>query len=243
MPKEKIFFKFLAFLLLSLAVFLLDKKGWLDFLKRPVEKATNPLKLLVFREKSAWGEVSTSRVQELEREVAELKVNNQNLKEENQACRRLLQAPLPPSFSFLPAKVLALGEDNFLIDKGSDQGLKAGQVVVLENIFLGQVSQVNPQNAWVKTVFNLEIKGRTFSTRAPGLVKEKAGRLFLSEVLQQEALEKEDLVVVFGEENIPRDLILGKIKEVKKEAPEIYQEAELELMVDYDKLEVVFVIL
>lgn len=230
--------------MLALIILFLDKKGFLDFLKRPLGKATNPLKLFVLQKKAQVSkDILEEKLKNLERELAAAKIKNQNLEEENKACRRLLQAPLPPSFKFLPARVAALDADNFLIDKGKDEGIKVGQAVVLENVFLGIIHQVNPQNAWVKTPFGLEIKARTFKTRASGIVKEKAGHLFFTKVLQKEVLEIDDLVITFGEEEIPRDLVLGKIKEVQKQEAEIYQEAELEFLVDYGKLETVFVIL
>lgn len=234
--------RFFFFLLLSLFIFFLDGKGKLDFVKRPIEQITNPLKLFVFQQKTVPSNGSEA-TQSLQRELAELKIKNQNLKEENQACLRLLQAPLSPSLRFLPAKVLAFNGDQFLIDKGKDQKIKEGQVVVLENVFLGQITQVQPRTSWVKTPFALEVNARTFKTKAPGKVKERGGRLFLTQVLQKETLEKEDLVLTFGEESLPRDLVIGKIKEVKKQEAEIYQEAELELVVEYGSLETVFVVL
>lgn len=240
--KQKIFVQFLAFFLLSLLVFFLDKKGFLDFVKRPVEKLTNSVKWVAWQKQTELGDYG-EETEALLRELAALQIENQNLKEENQACRRLLQAPLPPSFHFLPAKVLSFQENRFLIDKGQDNEVKEGQVVVLENVILGIVTLVNPQNAWVKTPSALEIKARTFKTRAPGVVKEKSGHLFLSEVLQKEVLEIDDLVITFGQEEIPRDLVIAKIKEIKKQAAEVYQEAELEPLVDYGKLEVVFIVL
>lgn len=245
MSKNKTLPKFLFFLFLSLFIFFLDKKGRLDFIKRPIEQITNPLKLFVFQKKSLQGYSfeNFEKTQGLEREVASLKIKNKNLEQENKACLRLLQAPLSSSLRFLPAKVLGFNENQFLIDKGKDQKVKEGQVVVLENVLLGVVTQVQPGTSWIKTPFALEIKARTFRTKAQGKVQEKGGHLFFTGVLQKETLEKEDLVVTFGEEAIPRDLVIAKIKEVRKQEAEVYQEAELEMMAEYEKLETVFVIL
>ena len=202
----------------------------------------NPIKLFIFQQKPVPSD-NSEKIQHLERELAELKIKNEGLDEENQACLRLLQAPLSPSLRFLPAKALSFKENQFLIDKGKDQEVKEGQVVVLENVILGQVAQVNPRTSWVKTLLTLELKARTFKTKAPGKVQEKNGHLFLTEVLQKETLEKEDLVVTFGAENIPQDLVIAKIKEIRKQEAEVYQEAELELMIEYQTLGTVFVVL
>lgn len=69
----------------------------------------------------------------------------------------------------------------------------------------------------------------------------------LDNVVLAEGLEKDDLVSTKGDtdENglgFPPDLVVGKIVSVNKKASNLFQSADIRSLVDFNKLETVFVI-
>ena len=69
-------------------------------------------------------------------------------------------------------------------------------------------------------------------------------RLILTGVLQKEKIDVGELVITSGEDEVfPPNLLIGKIKKIEKEERQPYQKAEVEPLIDYDKLETVFLII
>jgi len=257
------FRRFLPLFLLCLLFLGLDSLGWTKPVRGMVEKSTNPLKGGIYHQvqnskfkiqslRSLWQESESlkKKLGELEREKAELKIENSKLKIDNQAMRRLLQAPLPPEWRFLAAGVI--GRTRYLtIDKGRREGVKKGMVVVFENVLVGRVTQVSEKAAKIilpndsESKIEVEIRaGERESGRVRGALVGEDGRLVLTEVLQGERIEVDDLVVTSGGEEIfPPNLLIGKVVKIEKEERQPYQKAEVEPLVDYDRLETVFLII
>lgn len=256
MEKEKILPIFLFFVLLSLVLIFAGNVG----LTRPVQSAfeitTNPLRTGFYR---AWQGVNSSlsalgtlrsgpkRISELEsqvRELESLRVKLRTLEEENSALRKQLEAPLPATFKFLPAKTLA--KTRYLtIDKGEDDGVRQGMIVISEDIFVGKVIKTAAKTSQVLLPSDPDSKipVQTFKTQAHGLVIGEFGtRTVLDKVLQAEVLAVGDLVVTSGEAEYPRNLIVGKIEKIEKAEVQPFQKAKLAPLLDYGKLIDVFVI-
>src|SRR5581483_9392049 len=65
----------------------------------------------------------------------------------------------------------------------------------------------------------------------------------LTKILQSEALDIGDIVLTSGEEDWPARLPLGEVTKVTKHDNELFQEAEVRPLANYDKLQLIFVIL
>lgn len=188
-------------------------------------------------------EETIERVGKIERELESCQYQFQELKKENEDFRRLLQAPLPKRWAFLPAK--ALGKKRHLIiDKGKTDGVKEGMTVVFENYLVGRIVKTSALSSLVLLASDAESK---ISVKTEGgvrgLLEGRFGtRLFLTRVLQKDILGIGELVVTSGEEGYLPDLLIGKIKSKEEESHRPFQEAEVEPILEYDKLENVFIV-
>lgn len=192
------------------------------------------------------------KIEYLEQENALLRIEAEVLKRENEEARRLLQAPLPPEWQFLPTQVLGEKEGILQIGIGLKDKVEEGDVVVIGGqekkrggILIGRVIKVDVFISLVETpkASGAKISAKILPTSEKGIVgylPEKG--LVLDKVLQKASLEKEQMVVTSGEEGYPPNLLIGTIKEVEKNEVEVYQKAILEPLIDYQSLEIVFVV-
>jgi len=255
---KKEFFWFLLLGFLSLLMFYFDRRGWLKtvrgWLERPVlgiEEKIYGFKLSAVKELDFFtsGQKQEEQILKLEGKLRQLAVDGNQLAsclEENERMRKLLGAPLPPSWKFLPAKVVGLS-GQMRLDKGEKDGVKQGMMVVSENILVGRVDSVEAHSCLVTLPItpNIKIPVVVKSDRgvqAKGILTSLPGqKLILDKVLQQEDIQSGDLVVTSADW-LP-DLVIGQIEEVLPETAAIYRKALLFPLVDYQSLSVVFVVI
>lgn len=260
MKKDFLWFLLLSFF--SLLMFYLDHRGWLKtargWLERPVLGVEEKI-YSRWRGPALGGETSRGcipRVLELEERLRQLAVKNNEFAsclEENEKMKKLLGAPLPPSWKFLPAKVIGLS-GQMRLDKGEKDGVSPGMMVVSENILVGRVSSVEVYSSLVtlpitpntkipvviKSPHSAEatrgrgVQGRGILTSLPGQ------KLLLDKVLQEEDIQPGDLVVTVADW-LP-DLLIGQVEEVLTETVEIYKKARVSLLIDYQSLRIVFIV-
>lgn len=252
---------FLLLLFLSGILLFLDQKGWIGSVRgvveRPIlaiEKKFYDFKLSttqVFQPLSYWrsGEKELMRLQGQIRQLALESGQLSACLEENEEMRRLLGAPLPPQWKFLPAKVVGVSE-KMRIDKGEKDGIEEGMMVVSENILVGKVVSVEERSALVQlpTDINSKIpvvvkKPGAAGVQARGLLlPQSEGKLIVDRILQSEDVRVGDLVLTAGEDWLP-DLLIGQIEEVLGREAEIYKKARLFPLIDYQSLRLVFIII
>lgn len=249
---KNIFPVFLLFLLLSLFLILLDREGVFRPLRDQVERMVVPAKTKIYqlRQPKDKNIAIVKYQEEKERMIASLESQLAVLKSENAAARRLLGAPLPADWRFLPAQVMGVNSDFLQIDKGRAEGVKEGMVVVLEKVLVGKVvrssehfSQVllpSSEGAKILAISRLGDEGEVL---AKGVSLGQAARLSFERVLLEETLEPNDWVMTAGDEIFPPNLLLGKITKVFKKEGEIYQRAEIEPVIRPEHLEIVFVVI
>jgi len=259
--KRKNWILFFFLLFLSGILFFLDKKKIIKkpkgFLEKPILKAEEKIYGLknlgeekikpIFR-----GKALEKELLRLQGELQRLAVEQNQLSsclEENERIRKLLGAPLPAKWKFLPAKVIGGGE-KIRIDKGEKDGVKKGMIVVSENILVGRVVEIGEGNSLLETPLTSKVSlpvaikrpvGKGIQAR--GILRPAGGSLVLSEVLQSEDIQKGDLVVSSGDESWPADLLIGQISDVLPKSAEVYQKARVKPLLEYDKLRIVFVII
>lgn len=254
--------------LLSGLLFFFDSRGWLRSIRGIIQIPIITAEKKVFSLKQLGDSFFKPFVYRryLENELLRLQIDVQKLAtqqntlssclEENEKMRKLLGAPLPPKWKFLPAKVA--GITNLMrIDKGSKEGLKEGMVVVSENILVGKITFVGENDSLVQLPVTPGIKipvivknsqaaisSGIAGLKARGLLTgQYGGMLVLDRVLQEEELEKGDFVVTSGDEGWAADLLIGEIIDVLPKSAEIYRKAQVKPFVDYSKLTTVFVVI
>ncbi len=243
-----------------------DHLGWLNWLKNGISSLTNPIQEKTYRLKqqfTSWFEnylpakkekflLLEKKNEVLEEKLALLELEQNELLEENEAMRRLLQVPLSPKWHFLTAQVLNGNTDYLLINEGSQADVKEGMVVIAgsseekkRGILVGQIVGVNPNSAIVRLPSSpkSEINSKTLNG-SKGILKGKVnGEIFLEDVLQEMRLIEDSLVFTTGEEEkFPQGLVIGRISSIEKNESEIYQRAKIKPIVNYQKLNNVFII-
>lgn len=251
---ENVFLPYFIFFLVSLLLLGLDKTKLISLVRLPFEVIlVTPRKTLyltktrlienwqLFFSKDLRNKVIQS--DDYSRELDVLKSRVQFLEEENNSLRKQLEAPLPPSWDFIPAYVL--GKDRYLIlDKGSMNGVSKDMVVISQTQILGKIAGVTPTTSQMMFLWDPDLKtpAKTNKNVRGLLVGAFGNRIVLSRVLQKEPLNNLDLVLTSGEEEFPPNLIVGKVEEVIAKAEEVYKEAHVTPLIDYDKLQNVFIV-
>lgn len=253
-PSENIFLPYFVFLLVSLLLLGLDKAKLISFLKYPLEIILVTPRKTLFLTKIRLGEnwqifftkdlrLKVAQSDDYKKELDILKSKIQLLEEENNSLRKQLESPLPASWDFIPAYVL--GKDRYLIlDKGQNDGVSKNMVVVSETQVIGKINAVSPKTSQMMFLWDPELKtpAKTNKNVRGLLIGAFGNQIILSRVLQKESLNNMDLVLTSGEENFPPNLIVGKVEEVTARAEDVYKEARVIPLIDYDKLQNVFII-
>lgn len=241
--------KFLILVLASLLLIIFDQVGVVRPIRGGIERLVLPFEtkineIRIQRNK----ETEKQRNEETERQIAVLESQISTLKKENADIRRLLGAPLPQNWKFLPAKVVGSEEGVLIIDKGRKDNATLGQVAIFENIFVGKITSLGEYISRLETPKsqNLKIEAVVKSPSgegitARGILSFSGGKLILDRVLPEEQLAEGDLVLTAGAEGIPADLLVGKIKKTQKSS--LFQKAEVLPLISYFDLENVFLII
>jgi len=246
---------FIALFLFSLLLMGLDKLGWLDWFKGPVESLSGPLKKRIQQNSAGFKKRKeldleqalflADEVASLRRENASLLVEREILKEENQAMKKLLGAPLPPSWQFRPTRVLGVKEGVMTLNQGEKEGVKESQIVIFEDVLVGRVIEVLPRLSRVQilTHKDCQLAVKLIDSKEEGMVKARPGGALILEVLQEVELAKDQLVATSGEEEVyPVDLLVGRVDLIEEEETAVYKQAVLEPLVDYETLTEVFIV-
>lgn len=199
-----------------------------------------------------------SNLSELKKRLKELEIENKKLraeieelrglKEENEILKKGLKLK-EEKFEVLPAKVLGkdIDQDMILIDRGREDGVFEGQVVIsAEKILIGKVSKVYKNFSKVSLIsskdFTLNVK--ISSKKIEGLAKGIGGlNLILTLLPKEEKIEKGEKVVssdLGGQ--FPPEILIGEVEKVDTLDFKSYQEAKLKLGFSLSQLESVFLI-
>lgn len=255
----------LAFYLLILALFffLLSRVGLTKPLQAAFDFATVPVQQVVYtsfnrlgKEAAFFWELRTvlGKYYALEKQYGTALTNSAKLTQlakENEILTRQFAQSSNNSLKLLPAKVIGVSR-YLLIAKGANDGVKLGQVVVLENSLIGRVISVSATSARVLLPTDPDSKITAFVQRAErgprGVVVGAFGSAMnLDKILPEEKIEVGDLLLTTGEVEgdfghlYPRNLLIGKIAKVNKSDSDLFQTAEVTPVFNYHDLDLVFV--
>lgn len=182
----------------------------------------------------------------------------EEIKRENDQLTGLLQ--LKSGFDFKTTASAVIGRDSsefrrlVILDKGSDDGIGVGDVVVTSGGALaGRVSAVGPNSSSVVllTDSTSTVIGQLVSSTATGqVVGQLGGVLVMSQVDANAKIALGDEVVTAGIElasgirsPYPKGLLIGQVVDVRRDANDVVQTAYLQPATDFDSLEYVLVVL
>ena len=154
----------LTFVIISVGAILLDNRGLLDPLKRPVESLISPVTASFSRvaQGTESGADADLAAMTAERDYYRSEsIRLQNAEGENTQLREQLGIEQKyGDFDVLSAGVLARDPSNsqkfITIDKGADDGLAVGMAVVDPNNYVGQITEVGPTQSRVTLLIDTQ---------------------------------------------------------------------------------------
>jgi len=238
---------FSIFLFLSILI--------LFFFQNPLtaglQMITLPIQQWTFGIRSKPTDIPASQ-QQLQEENSQLRVQlaqMQEVQKDNQALHDQFQTTTPTPQKLLPANVVGTQQNALLIDKGDQDAIHKGDVVVYKNNIVGKVASTTPHISLVTLLTDpsTSFTAETVKTSASGIVKaQDGGSIVLDNVVLTDKLEKNDIVITKGNldmqgNGFPPELIVGKIISIDKQASSLFQSAKVQSLVSVGQLRMVFV--
>jgi len=190
---------------------------------------------------------------ELRRELVELRLTAAKLQEEaleNQRLRRMYNIRQPATVGLEAARVI--GRDynpafrSLMIDKGTDDGVRKEMAVLTP---AGAVGRVGSAVAGLAKVLLLSDHRSSIDvinrrSRVRGIFRGQGGRRGIIDFVERTADTKVgDVIVTSGGAGVfPKGVTVGRVTRLGLDAAGIFQEIEVELAVDFDQLEEVWVV-
>jgi rod shape-determining protein MreC len=157
----------------------------------------------------------------------------------------------PEDHQYVTCNVIGVDSSGFVtairIDCGRRDGVERLDPVVTELGLVGRITELSATGAEVLLVTdpNSKVNARLQTTRADGVViGQLGGDLVMSFIPIDAQVNEGDLVMTNGlGQTLPANLVVGKVLSVALAENELYQEARVRSLVDFDKLEIVQVII
>ena len=151
---------------------------------------------------------------------------------------------------YLAAEIIANEASGFIngmiLNKGSRDGITIGMPVVTELGLVGRIVAVraNFSQVLLITDANSSVSARLQSTRAQGSVSgSAANQLRMTFIPLNTSIQINDVILTSGlGGNFPGDLIIGRVESVRQFEFELFQEAVVSSLIDFDSLEFVLVV-
>jgi rod shape-determining protein MreC len=269
---KKISTEYLALLggiIFSIGLLILDSLGALSFLRSGISFVMDPVAYhgsYVGSEVKGYFE-TIGRLNEFRKEYSELsmKVYEQEvasafystLKEENEALKKQIALGNVEQ-KYVLAKVLSPRENNLMrINKGKNEGIAIGDVVVLGNMYIGLVVEVDEKGSLVRLPSNrgssleaIVIEGDIESARnmdgvtilTKGVVEGAPDGIKIENMSMNAPLKNGDTVVI-NDTRVGEYLVLGNLVGLSENPAATSRTGYVSPIFDYDRLMTVFVII
>lgn len=193
----------------------------------------------------------------LQQEVNELRsqlIDFEQYRQENQNLRQYIGLKEEnPDFELEPASVVKRDSDDrffsFMIDKGSIHGIELYDTVISPEGFVGAITEVGSNFSKVTTILDVRSKVGAYDnrTRDIGIVNGSIdlageGKCKLTYLPRESGAAKDDLVVTSGGSIYPKNLVIGKITDIREGEGKISLYAVVEPAADIKNLTDVMII-
>ena len=191
--------------------------------------------------------VLKERVIYLEQQVLDLAAaakENESLKAELGITNR------PSADLTVAANIISRSSNNVLgealIDQGSSASIEVGQAVMAKGVLVGVIKEVFTNNSLVSLVNSptTHIQALLTDSESLGIISGSPTGLKLTEIDQGIEIKEGEIVQSSGlGGTIPRGLLIGEVDRVISDASSSQQEALIRTSINFDQLQLVFVIL
>lgn len=255
---------FLGYFLIAGILFLLDFGPFFTPVKNIFAQVLQPVRSVTYRigqfnfEQLFYSDKlkrQEKEIQDLEKQLvaAEGKiVELQQLHDENKRLKGLINSTVAKDESlYRPAWIISRQGDYLIINQGEKDKVTVGQLVInQERHLVGRISKTYDQEAKILTIgsVSLELPVLIFSDwredcfnnltdcqRTRGIVSGKV----IKDILREEKVNVGDIVTLLDG---PRGILIGKITQVRESKDSIFKQAEMEELINLDRLTEVFLI-
>ena len=221
-----------------------------------VSGALNRLSLALnqaFEELNSLGQLR-NRIATLEEQLASRQIELIQLREAASDYDRLVSllsyTAALENQEFLTADVIAFDPSgiarSIIINRGTRDGVAIGMPVAADLGLVGRIVRVSANAAQVQLINdeNSAVSARLQTTRAEGsIIGQASGVLRMTFIDLDENIIQGDLVITSGlGGNFPPDMVVGQVTSIRQFEFELFQEAEVRSLIDFDMLEFVLVI-
>lgn len=136
---------------------------------------------------------------------------------------------------------------SIIIDKGANDGVHVGMPVESARGLVGQVYRTSGHSAMVILISDniSSVPARLGTSRATGIVRGGGlgGAMTMDWIELESQIDPGEVVLTSGlGGRFPEDMVIGRILEVERHEADLFQRAIIQPAVDFDSLEIVFVI-
>ncbi|NWG15540.1 MAG: rod shape-determining protein MreC [Chloroflexi bacterium] len=203
-----------------------------------------------------WSEIETLRQRnaDLEEALAQFQSELVELREIASDYQRLADlleyTTTAQNQRVVAADVISLDQNpqlrTIVINKGTRDGITVGMPVVTRQGLVGRILDVSANAARVLLVTDPSsaISGRLQTTRAEGsVIGQITGNLRMTYIPLDAQVQEGDLVITSGlGGNLPPNIVVGQVTSKRQFEFELFQEAEVRSLIDFDTLEIVLVV-
>ena len=200
-------------------------------------------------------QAALAELDQLHLQVDSLQRENEQLREIQGEYQLLLdlfdRARESPEFGRQTAAVIGYDTSplfrSIIIDKGSDDGVFVGMPVESARGLVGQVFRATAHSAMVILISDniSSIPARLDASRATGIVRGGGlgGAMTMDWIGLEEQAAVGEVVLTSGlGGNFPQDMVIGRVVDLEKRESDLFQRAVVQPVVDFNSLELVFVI-
>ncbi len=174
----------------------------------------------------------------------------EELEQENQRLRRLLNIPVNTDYQRMAARVVGEGSSAFassiIINAGLNDGVSVNAIVVVPEGLLGRVVRVGSHTSLVLTLLDLNsrIPVLVQQSRTRGIAAGVNGRkLFMDFVSKTDKIEVGDMIVTSGTgEGFPKGLAVGRVEKIVSGSG-LFRQVIIAPVVDFHRVEEVTLLL
>lgn len=252
--QKKLSIVLIGFVVIAFIIFFNNSFPPFKFISGVVQSVFLFPKKILYSAKLGGSVVSDmDRLRDENRKLTEKLAEYEKIKKDNIALRSQFEIESVESQKLLPAKVIGfLGAAStptvLIVDKGEVDGVKNGMAVVVGKNIVGKINKVLDRYSQIILPINKEFKtlGKSLATGVVGVVRGQNDFILLDQVVVNDNISVDEIIVTKGEADdrgigIKSDLIIGKIKSVNKNESKPFQTAKIESLIQFSKLEIVFI--
>ncbi|OWZ83918.1 rod shape-determining protein MreC [Natranaerobius trueperi] len=252
-------------LLLTMIGWTSDSRKEITFVEEVIIGLTSPFQSAVSSVGGRFGAVYTfiTDIQGLNKENKELKkqltryeglkIEVDELKNENQRLREMLDFKEREEYELEPAKVIGRSQDTWnstiLLNRGKNHGIEKNMPVVTDEGLVGKTISVSSNASKVLLLVDPDsaVSSLVQQTRVMGIVEGKGARstqLQMVNVPKDADISEGSKVLSSGLGPVfPKGLVIGEIEVIEEEMTGFTDKAVIDPAVNFDRLEEVFIVL